>query len=179
MSFICSSEKKYKEYNNKFEKCGKTFCKLAISNKACLFHPNEKDVKIKPFCNNTIKDFYLLYLLTPSMEKTMERTNNNANYIIDSFKIPYNTNIKNRATFLMDLNKRNQKWKDGVLKTFNQNTEMLDIDKIIDSTQTKSEYVIHSVKEITYKKKKYNVSIECVVGNAVGIYFLSKNDLFN
>lgn len=166
MSFICTTEKNMKKYDAEFDSCKKTFCKLAISNKKCLFHKKENNVSMKPFCNNKITDFYLL---ASPMEKTLE----NATRILDYFKVPYK--ITNPDVF-MKLNNQNQ-WSKGLYKTFSSNLEMLDIDKIIDSTQTKTDFIIHSVKEITYQKKKYNVSIECVVGNVVGIYFITNNDL--
>lgn len=163
MSFIYS--KRMDKYDAQFDKCKKQFCKLNIENKNCLFHPNE-GFKSKPFCNNKITDFYLL---VDPVEKSFE----NAQEILDSFDLPYQ--IKDADT-LLRLN-RQSAWDSGMLKTFTPEMEMLDIDKIIKSTEKKvDEFVIHSVVEITYRKKKYSVSIECVIGNAVGIHFLGKDE---
>lgn len=171
ISFICSN--KIENFDKKFEMCKDGVCKLQISNKQCLYHQKKDNITKKPFCNNSISDFYL-------MTDPMAKNQDNARILLNSFDLPY----KDRnPQLLLSYNVQTRNWQSGILRLFKKKSaksprqEILDIDEIIELSKKDDVPLIGSLHKIRYKNNDYKVSIEFVSNNCVGIHFVSNLDL--
>ena len=177
MSFVGGvTEKQREDWDALFKICDGGQCKLQFGHRECLYQRGKDRLHLsKPFCNYRITDFYIVDPEGRKGEDFLEKFEGVP--LIDDDPLDY-----------LELWNKKSKLPKGILKTFKSGKiggDIIDIMSIIEivnsarengGAEASTEDSIIDLDETFYiqglaKKLTGVVSVECILGNIVGIHF--------
>ena len=177
MSFVGGvTEKQREDWDALFKICDGGQCKLQFGHRECLYQRGKDRLHLsKPFCNYRITDFYIVDPEGRKGDDFLEKFEDVP--LIDDDPLDY-----------LELWNKKSKLPKGILKTFKSGLiggDIIDIMSIIEmvnsarengGAEVSTEDTIIDLDETFYiqglaKKLTGVVSVECILGNIVGIHF--------
>ena len=177
MSFVGGvTEKQREDWDALFKICDGGQCKLQFGHRECLYQRGKDRLHLsKPFCNYRITDFYIVDPEGRKGDDFLEKFEGVP--LIDDDPLDY-----------LELWNKKSKLPKGILKTFKSGLiggDIIDIMSIIEivnsarengGAEASTEDTIIDLDETFYiqglaKKLTGVVSVECILGNIVGIHF--------
>lgn len=181
MSFIGNaSTQKLKEWDELFDqKCSGGNCKILLGHRQCLYQKGKDRLHLtKPFCNYRITDWYFV---DPRFKDYTSTINKFANVPMDD--------VNGIMIAYLKAWDSASKLPDKIFKTFKGKKEIVNMTEIIEKakksrteqnpiTYNGRTFELDSVHEIRLDKIfKGKVSIECILGDIVGLHFTESDDI--